>query len=55
MHGAATDATGNLMLDRAYLLNDEIIQTINWQYDMDIVADMQGAEQAAFDQFQVKD
>lgn len=55
VHGAATDATGNLMLDRAYLLNDEIIQTINFQYDMDIIADLQAAEQAAFDQFKVKD
>jgi hypothetical protein len=38
-------------MDRAYLLNDEAIKQINFQYDMDIVADMQAAEQAKWDEF----
>jgi hypothetical protein len=50
VHGSASDLAGS-SLDRAYLLTDEAIKTINFQYDMDIVADMQAAEQAKWDEF----
>lgn len=54
IHGASTDlASGSI--SRGYLLNDAIIAQLNFQYDMDIVADLQRAEKAAFDQFQVKE
>jgi hypothetical protein len=50
IHGSPTDLAGK-SVDRAYLLNDESIKQINFQYDMDIVADMQAAEQAKWDDF----
>ena len=51
VHGRRKSGVGLSDLDLALMLDDEAIQTINNQYDMDIVADFSAAEQAEWDKF----
>ena len=51
VHGRRKSGVGLSDLDLALMLDDEAIQTINNQYDIDIVADFSAAEQAEWDKF----
>jgi len=51
VHGPATNVTGTESLNFAYMLTEDDIGQINYQYDMDMKALLQQAEQDAWDQF----